>query len=80
MVIEQQFEKIISEHNHKFKVIPLMDLSGNQSVQLLLSCGCFQVLHVLDQKEKTIASAFPDDNGLTYYEFCAQHLLTIQKN
>ena len=80
MVMEQAFDTIVAAQDHKVKVATLIDKAGNQSIQLLLSCGCFLVEHVLSQQEQNIAGKFPADSTLKYYEFCPQHLLTNQLN
>lgn len=63
-----------------FKIVPLIDIEGNQSIQLLLTCGCFQVEHILAQVAPIGKERFSPKETLNYFEFCPKHLLTIQSN
>ena len=80
MVVEQQFRKLMYSQDEDFKVVPLIDIEGNQSIQLVLNCGCFQVEHILAQEKPINGERASPKDTLSYYEFCPKHLSTIQSN
>lgn len=67
---ELWFERISAAQNNQVSIIPLLNLTGRQSIQMSLPCGCFAIDQYMAEEHEDVHLSM--DRKLLY-EFCATH-------